>query len=90
MDDGKELTITLTRATSERVRRHVSSGGYASASDVIEAGLEALSSQDDGLESWLPCVAGPTLDRMRADPARGLSLSEVRDVLARDGLALKD
>jgi antitoxin ParD1/3/4 len=47
--------------------------GYASASEVIRAGLHALQERDTSLDRWLSQEVVPVYDAMVADPARGLS-----------------
>lgn len=52
-------------------------GTYASASEVVRAGLRALRERDAAVERWLREAVVPTYDAMQADPARGLSADQV-------------
>lgn len=55
----------------------VERGTYASASEVVRAGLRALQERDAAIERWLREEVAPVFDRMKADPTRGMPASEV-------------
>ena len=57
-------------------------GTYASASEVVRAGLRALQERDAAVERWLRDEVAPTYDAMQADPGRGLSADQVTAALA--------
>ena len=74
----QQLTITLPDEIADLVRAKVSSGEYASESDMVQDGLESLLGHDAALESWLTDTVGPAYDRLRAEPERGVSIEHVR------------
>jgi antitoxin ParD1/3/4 len=50
----------------------VAEGTYASASEVVRAGLRALQERDATVERWLRHEVAPVYDAMQADPSRGI------------------
>ena len=67
---------------AQMVRSKVSSGAYASESDMIRDGLRALQMRDRALENWLHTEGVAAYDRLKADPSRALGVDEVRRNLA--------
>ena len=57
-------------------------GEYASESEVIRDGLRVLMARDRVVEDWLRQKVGPAYDALKADPARAVSVDEVRATLA--------
>ena len=55
----------------------VQSGAYASESDVVIAGLEALQARDQTIEEWLREEVLPAYDAIQADPSRLIPAEEV-------------
>lgn len=72
-------TISLPDEHASYIDQKVSSGDYASASEVIRAGLRALQERDHAVEDWLRNQVAPTYDAMRADPSRGIPAQSVFD-----------
>jgi antitoxin ParD1/3/4 len=72
-------TISLPDEHADYIDQKVSSGDYASASEVIRAGLRALQERDRAVEDWLRNQVAPTYDAMLADPSRGVPASSVFD-----------
>ena len=54
----------------------VKGGDYASASEVVRAGLRALRERDEGVERWLREEVAPVYDAMKADPSRAVSVGD--------------
>ncbi|HEY5236955.1 MAG TPA: type II toxin-antitoxin system ParD family antitoxin [Rhizomicrobium sp.] len=82
MRTTRQLSVTLPNAMAKMIRTKVSSGEYASESEVIRDGLGALQAQDRAVESWLRREVAPAYDAMKADPSRALSTRDVRSSLA--------
>lgn len=55
----------------------VASGSYASASEVVRAGVRALQERDAAVERWLREDVAPVYDAMVEDPSRGVGAEEV-------------
>lgn len=70
-------TISLQEEQAEFIDAKVASGDYASASEVVRAGLRALKERDDAIERWLREEVVPTYDAMKADPSRAVPIDEV-------------
>ncbi|MDP3524327.1 MAG: type II toxin-antitoxin system ParD family antitoxin [Hoeflea sp.] len=72
-------TISLPDEHARYIDEKVSSGDYASASEVIRAGLRALQERDRAVDDWLRNQVAPTYDAMLADPSRGIPANSVFD-----------
>ncbi len=64
------------------VRGKVTSGEYATESEVIRDGLRTLLARDKAVEAWLRNEVAPAYDAIAADPQRGLTAGDVRAALA--------
>lgn len=82
MRTTRQLSVTLPVEMADMIRTKVTSGEYASESEVIRDGLRALAARDKAVESWLRRDVGPAYDAMKANPRRGLSVKSVRANLA--------
>ena len=78
MPTVEKRTISLPPAQASYVDSLVKTGGYASASEVVRAGLRALQERDAAVDHWLKQEVAPVYDAMVADPDRGLSAERVR------------
>jgi antitoxin ParD1/3/4 len=65
-------TVSLPQEQSAFIDAKVASGDYASASEVVRAGLRALRERDEAVERWLRDEVAPTYDAMAEDPGRGM------------------
>jgi antitoxin ParD1/3/4 len=70
-------TISLPSEQAAFVDAKVASGDYASASEVVRAGLRALKERDEAVERWLSGEVAPVYDAMAAAPARAIGLEAV-------------
>ncbi|NYT32506.1 type II toxin-antitoxin system ParD family antitoxin [Rhizobium sp. WYCCWR 11128] len=77
MRTTQPLTITLPLEMAQMVKAKVSSGEYATESEVIRDGLRTLAARDAAVEKWLRDEVVPTYDEMKAHPERALSAEEV-------------
>ncbi len=73
----QKRTFSLPAEQASYIDDLVAKGGYASASEVVRAGLRALQERDEAVERWLVREVAPVFDAMQADPSRTLSSSEV-------------
>jgi antitoxin ParD1/3/4 len=86
MPQIEKRTISLPLEHAAFVDAKVSSGAYASVSEVVRAGLRALQERDEAVERWLREEVAPTYDRMKADPARGTAAANVFAKLRKRGV----
>ncbi len=69
MRTTRSLSITLPHDMAEMVRAKVSSGQYATESEVVRDGLRILATRDSIVEKWLREEVAMTFDAVEADPA---------------------
>jgi antitoxin ParD1/3/4 len=72
----EKRTISLPSDQASFIDAKVASGDYASASEVIRAGLRALKERDEAVERWLKGEVATTYDAMQANPERGVSVDD--------------
>jgi antitoxin ParD1/3/4 len=77
----EKRTISLPAEQASYIDGLVASGAYASASEVVRAGLRALQERDAAVERWLRDEVIPAYDAMASDPDRGISATAIRDAL---------
>jgi antitoxin ParD1/3/4 len=70
-------TVSLPEEQAAYIDAKVAAGDYASASEVVRAGLRALKERDEVVERWLVEEVAPTYDAMMADPDSAISLDSV-------------
>ncbi len=73
----EKRTISLPPAQAQYIDALVDGGTYASASEVIRAGLRALQERDALVARWRQDDVIPVYDAMQADPSRGLTADQV-------------
>ncbi len=78
MRTTQQMSITLPNDMASMVKDKVSTGNYASESEVIRDGLRALLARDRAMENWLLNTVGPAFDALKDDPTRALTPNEVR------------
>jgi antitoxin ParD1/3/4 len=76
MRTTQSLSITLPHEMAQMVKAKVTSGEYATESEVIRDGLRTLAARDAAVEKWLLEEVVPTLEANRADPSRLLNADE--------------
>ena len=81
MTNRETHTVPLSAEDAKYVASLVASGAYASASEVVRAGLQALQAREAATERWLHNEVAPVYDAMQRDPDRALSGREVTAAL---------
>lgn len=74
---SQKRTFSLPSSQSKYIDKLVKSGGYASGSEVVRAGLRALRERDAAMERWLREEVGPVYDAYQTDPGRAIPAKEV-------------
>lgn len=72
-------TISLPDEHAAYINHKVDTGEYASASEVVRAGLRALQERDRAVESWLQNQVASTHDKMMDDPERAIASKSMFD-----------
>lgn len=83
MASVEKRTFSLTAEQAAFVDAQVAAGSFASASEVVRAGLRALQERDAAVERWLREEVSATYDHWKADPAVGLSSEEMAERMRR-------
>ena len=73
----EKRTVSLPKEHAAYIDRMVASGAYASASEVVRAGLRALQERDAAVERWLTTEVAAAYDAMNVDPTR---VRDIKDV----------
>lgn len=79
MPSPDKRTISLPAEQASYIDSLVASGAYATASEVVRAGLRALQERDAAVERWLREEVVPVCEAMRADPGRAIPAAQVFD-----------
>jgi putative addiction module CopG family antidote len=77
MRNTQPISVTLPHDMVAMVKAKVTSGEYASESEVIRDGLRTLQARDAALESWLRDEVAKSYDEFAADPSTGVPANEV-------------
>jgi len=72
------MSVTLPNSMAAMVKAKVTTGDYASESEVIRDGLRALVARDRAVEQWLQNVVCPAYDALQADPENVRTIAQVR------------
>lgn len=86
----QKRTFSLPAKQAKFIDTQVRAGAYASASEVVRAGLRALQERDAAVEHWLRAEVVSVYDAMKADPKRGIPAAKVfAELRARHAAKLK-
>ena len=73
----EKRTVSLPTEQGLYIDKLVKAGAYASASEVVRAGLRALEERDAAVERWLREDVVAAYDALQADPGRAIAASDV-------------
>ena len=76
MSNIEKRTFSIPVEHAVFIDNLVDTGAYASASEVVRAGIRALQERDAAVSRWLHDEVGPAYDAMKADPSRAIPLSQ--------------
>ncbi len=82
MRTTQQFSITLPNEMAETVRAKVTSGEYATESEVLRDGLRVLLARDQAVDAWLQTEVAAAYDAIRKDRSRAVPASKVRARLA--------
>lgn len=81
MSGIQKRTFSLPSEHSAFIDAKVKSGGYASSSEVVRAGLRALQERDEAVERWLTQEVAPTYDAVKSGKSKTRPVGDVFDEL---------
>lgn len=81
MRNTHPISVTLPHDMAAMVKAKVTSGEYASESEVIRDGLRTLQARDAALENWLKGEVAKSFDEFAEDPSSGVPSGEIMDRL---------
>lgn len=73
----EKRTVSLPVKQGRFIDKLVESGAYASASEVVRAGLRALEERDQAVERWLRSEVVQAYDELEADPGSAITAEQV-------------
>ncbi|MEQ1704982.1 MAG: type II toxin-antitoxin system ParD family antitoxin [Rickettsiales bacterium] len=82
MRTTQQFSITLPHEMAVVVKSKVAAGEYATESEVIRDGIRALLARDQAIENWLQNQVGTAYDALNANPARAISIGQIRTSIA--------
>lgn len=74
MPSVEKRTVSLPSDQAAFIDSKIKSGDYATASEVVRAGLRALRERDEAVERWLSNEVAASYDAMKAHPERAISV----------------
>jgi antitoxin ParD1/3/4 len=77
MRPSQQFRVNLPADIAEAVEEKVKSGAYASVSEVMRDGVQALLERDRQVEQWLRDEVVPGHAEYLADPSKGVPADEI-------------
>lgn len=91
MSDIEKRTVSLPKEHAAYIDKLVATGSFASASEVVRAGLRALQERDEAVERWLREDVAATYDAIKADPGlRRPAKAAMEEIRAHHAARIKD
>ncbi len=87
MAAAAKRTFSLPLEQAAFIDSQVASGAFATASEVVRAGLRALQERDAAVERWLREDVASTYDRWKASPDGGISAEGMAERMRRRHVA---
>ena len=81
MRNTQAISVTLPHDMAAMVKAKVSSGEYATESEVIRDGLRTLLARDAAVENWLRGEVAKSYDEFAADPSLGVPANKIMERL---------
>lgn len=81
MSSTQKRTFSLPASQAKYIDKLVKSGGYASGSEVVRAGLRALKERDAAMEQWLREEVVPVLEELDVDPTQVVTDQQLAETL---------
>ncbi len=81
MSNVEKRTVSLPHEHAAFIDAKVASGAFASASEVVRAGLRALQDRDAAVERWLNTEVAAAYDEHKADPSKAVPAEQVMERL---------
>ncbi len=79
----EKRTVSLPAEQASYIDALVASGAFASASEVVRAGLRALQERDAAVERWLRVEVAEAYDELQRTPDRAVPAEDVAAALRR-------
>src|ERR1700760_2085299 len=77
----EKRSVSLPAGLAAYIDRLVASGAYASASEVVRAGLRALQERDGAVDRWLREEVVPACEEIDADPSQVVSAEDLTSAI---------
>ena len=77
MRTTQQFSITLPNDMASAVAQKITSGAYASVSEVMRDGLRALMERDAAIDKWLREEVVPGHQEYLADPSKGVPADQI-------------
>lgn len=75
----EKRTFSLPAEQGRYIDQLVKSGAFASASEVVRAGLRALAERNEAMERWLKTEVTAAYDQLESDPDSAIPANRVFD-----------
>jgi antitoxin ParD1/3/4 len=89
MSNISKRTVSLPEEHAAYIDQMVAKGAFASASEVVRAGLRALQEREAAVDRWLCEEVAATYDAMQSDPSRAIPAADVFDGIRQHHAARK-